>query len=392
MKYFVGTIKYLIYFYLFHLSCTEIISQSNDVLKRVKRVSYRDNSKIEWQYDVGNYYNDPDQRRVTPNILMALGNISENSCMKFFQTNYILRPKNNLIVSLVEDSFDIPPRRPFVITPFYLNNTCSNDPICIFSKLMYYYGVGPESNRFDRDDYIIIKEANFINESYCERSFQKREIWETMVSDYDFGSFFHAQRNECSNGRKKLTISAKNELYDKMIGQRFRPSYNDWRAFNDLYCRNYCNEAINCEYDSYPNYNKCDGTCVCPNGFTGKNCASLTPSESSCGETRLNATTEKKSLIIHGIKNCTFLITAPPYKKIKLYFREIHTKQEKICFEQMGLEIKYLADKGTTGLCLCGIYKHVALKSSNNEVLIQYIGKFDKHRFSLNYYVTNAKM
>ncbi|CEF70520.1 Astacin-like metalloendopeptidase [Strongyloides ratti] len=374
------------------LCSLKIDDRLNDGLTRDKRVVHYDNSLMEWFLDKDESVStELNYTIINKNILAAMEIISNNSCVKFEKNrifkNYIL----GIEITIVNDTYLMPKRELFKRSYFYLRESCTKDVTCIFTNLMIYLGRSRESNRFDRDNYISIYRNNIKDwPGNCERIFQKREIWEkTMDTDYDYGSYFHVEKLECSkNG--KFTVAAKDLIYDKMIGQRYRPNFNDWRLFNDAVCRNFCKKGIVCEYDSYPNYNKCDDTCVCPNGFEGTNCTSLTPSSYGCGEQVIYANTISKVLFATSVKNCTFLIKSLKGKKIKLYIKGIYTMYEKICFEKMGLEIKYKADKGVTGKCFCGLYRDISLKSDNDEVLVQYTGKLPGHYFKLHYYESNS--
>uniref|UniRef100_A0A0N4Z4F7 Metalloendopeptidase n=1 Tax=Parastrongyloides trichosuri TaxID=131310 RepID=A0A0N4Z4F7_PARTI len=248
-------------------------------------------------------------------------------------------------------------------------------------------GLVNQFNRPDRDKYIKINESNahwwvyggFILES----KFTKKEI-DIMGTSYDFGSITHVDGYEYSKNGFPV-MEAIIPQYNNMMGQDYKLSFNDAKLINKAICKNVCKTKINkCRNGGYQDPNQCS-KCKCPNGFSGMYCHKIGKSDRKCGKQLLKATSSKGTLSKIGKMSCNYLIESKEKKKIELIIKSVNTTTYRPCFENMGLEIKYDLDKGTTGLCLCGTYSNIKLQSKSSNVLIQYNGEDKKNYFKIYY-------
>ncbi|CEG06139.1 Astacin-like metalloendopeptidase [Strongyloides ratti] len=243
-------------------------------------------------------------------------------------------------------------------------------------------GLYHEQSRLDRDKYIkIIKEnvkdnlmLNF-NKTFFKNSYY-------YGTQYDFGSGMQYGLYTFSKN-KKQTIFAKNEIYSKMIGQRYSLSFNDYKLINMYYCTKKCSKnKVRCKNYGYPHPHYC-GTCKCPNGYEGKFCDKIKKSYKSCGKTKFKLM--KKPIFIKGNskKICTYSVYTNRKYKIKIKILNVNTTLSSMCYEKLGLEVKYRLDKGAVGACYCGYYENQTLISEDNKILIQYTGKTHYNYFKI---------
>uniref|UniRef100_A0A0N4Z8L1 EGF-like domain-containing protein n=1 Tax=Parastrongyloides trichosuri TaxID=131310 RepID=A0A0N4Z8L1_PARTI len=169
------------------------------------------------------------------------------------------------------------------------------------------------------------------------------------------------------------------------MGQREELTFNDLKLLILYYCFSICkNSRIECQNGTYPNW-KTYADCICPKGYSGTFCDSVTPLEGTCSNVDLIATQHKTELTEDGVKNCNYRIRNHEGYKIYIQVDFVNTKSADICTQGSGFEIRYLQDKGTTGLCLCGHYKDLTIISENSHVYIEYHGKERGNGFKLHY-------
>uniref|UniRef100_A0A0N4Z8G1 Metalloendopeptidase n=1 Tax=Parastrongyloides trichosuri TaxID=131310 RepID=A0A0N4Z8G1_PARTI len=246
------------------------------------------------------------------------------------------------------------------------------------------------NNRPDRDTFIQVKRNNIkkgMEELFKKYDWKQVRLYKNI--SYDYGSALHYSGSYMG---KKSSIVLKPKLskyYSNMLGQYYELSFNDLKIINQLYSNRFWGHIGDCQNGGYvrPFFRR---ECLCPNGFVGRYCNETEPNTGGCKESELKATKKEQRFIINGAKNCTHLIKSAPGTKIQIVMKRIKTQKKSPCYQKMGLEVKYVKDKGATGLCLCGKYNYIKLKSQDNKVLIQYTGK-EKSSSATVYYKAISK-
>uniref|UniRef100_A0A0N5C0Q5 ZnMc domain-containing protein n=1 Tax=Strongyloides papillosus TaxID=174720 RepID=A0A0N5C0Q5_STREA len=321
------------------------------------------------------------------NLNKALKLIEQDTCIKFKKEEVIPETSQGFMyyVNPANFTFCGPqfPDKPQVV---FLSKECNNNVGCHLRQTVLSLGLLRQFNRPDRDDFIKINVSNAYWYVYggeiLETTFSKDEI-DLYNTSYDFGSITHLDPYEYINNSKPVMESIIPE-YNNMMGQNYRLSFNDAKLLNLALCKSTCKgNKLFCNNNGYPDPKKCH--CRCPNGYTGKYCQYIKELGKKCGNKKLVAKKSKQILKNSGEGSCNYLITSEKGTKIALTLISSNTTKIIPCFQKMGVEIKYRSDKGTTGLCLCGEFKNIALKSDDNTVLIQYNGKNDNDQFKLSY-------
>uniref|UniRef100_A0A0N4ZM59 Metalloendopeptidase n=1 Tax=Parastrongyloides trichosuri TaxID=131310 RepID=A0A0N4ZM59_PARTI len=248
----------------------------------------------------------------------------------------------------------------------------------------YALGLTDQHTREDRYKYVKINFQNIIPRG--EKAFQiyYEDIATSYGMQYDFGSLFNYCPRQYSTNSKN-TIEPIFEPYLGMMGQKQTYSFNDYKLLNFYYCRELMNPKIVCENGGYSDPNR-KNFCKCPHGYRGKRCEELKGSDLSCNDIELTADSKKiKTLKIDGIKNCVYRITAQNGYKIQLELITVNTKKNSVCMKNRGLEVKYREDKGVVGLCLCGFYENIKLKSEIRDVLVLYTGLKEDNKVVIKY-------
>uniref|UniRef100_A0A0N5C7F3 Metalloendopeptidase n=1 Tax=Strongyloides papillosus TaxID=174720 RepID=A0A0N5C7F3_STREA len=261
----------------------------------------------------------------------------------------------------------------------YYENTIYLSPFCqhkigsIQQLTLKMLGIYDVHNRPDRNKYIKINFSN-IEEKY-RKYFTKVNSSEPLFNTtFDFGSALHYKVDIYSNSRIPIVISKK-KYYSNMLGQQRLLSFNDYKLLNGYYCYENCKGINNfCLNGGYLDSRSCM-RCICPENFHGTSCEKVKHlHEDNCGNTYLSASESSKELIIHKDKTCNYYIKSKINSKIEITIVELNLVESKPCHYEMGLQIKYLKDKGNTGLCLCDKYSNITLLSEDNTVFIQYNG------------------
>ncbi|CEF70054.1 Astacin-like metalloendopeptidase [Strongyloides ratti] len=240
-----------------------------------------------------------------------------------------------------------------------------------------------EERRPDRDKYVIIKRENIIvNERYKFPPLKSSDVYTTGLR-YDFGSIMHNGRHfESQNGR--LTIVSKNSHYLKTYGQTKEMSFNDIKSLNVRYCRNSCQQKLNCTNYGYTDPNNC-GVCKCPSFYTGTLCENLMPSLQVCGTTELAATNVTQTLTINGTKTCIYKIVAPEKLKVGITIVQADLPVRDICPPNVGLEVKFLYDKSVAGARFCGLQRNIKFNSVSKELTMKYVGLENENFVNIDY-------
>uniref|UniRef100_A0A0N4Z8G0 Metalloendopeptidase n=1 Tax=Parastrongyloides trichosuri TaxID=131310 RepID=A0A0N4Z8G0_PARTI len=252
------------------------------------------------------------------------------------------------------------------------------------------------NNRPDRDNYIYVNVSNI---KKGRKGLFNRYNWSQVPLyinvSYDYGSALHYSNNYMSKNNESVLKSKHQDFhssnlddyYNKMLGQQYELSFNDLKIINKLYSGdNSYYENTTCYNDGYirPYYRNC----LCPNGFTGWSCNETEPNTEGCKQNNtLEAKEEIQKLKMSGKENCTYLISSKPGRRIQIILASVKTKEKIPCYQKMGLEVKYVKDKGATGLCLCGRYRNINIISEDNKVMIQYTGLEDDNKGYITYKV-----
>uniref|UniRef100_A0A0N5B5X6 Metalloendopeptidase n=1 Tax=Strongyloides papillosus TaxID=174720 RepID=A0A0N5B5X6_STREA len=263
-------------------------------------------------------------------------------------------------------------------------------------------GMVDQHRRPDRDNYITINYTDLIfNRTLADHYLEK---WNSSMMHlygigYDYSSLFHWKSNVLRRPNDSTpTLNAKISEYNKMMGQTVEFNFGDYKLLNyhfcnDSYVKMY-GEMPNCTNNGYYDINSGqNGTCKCPNGFSGQLCDKLRDSDSSCTNKTDNiATSSNQTLSISGIKNCTYRIKTSNGNNVLVTILDVKTQmptEGQKCMPETGFEIKHRNDKSPAGLCLCGNYSGITLTSEGNEVIVLYTGKSNDDSFNLTYYEVN---
>uniref|UniRef100_A0A0K0E5J7 Metalloendopeptidase n=1 Tax=Strongyloides stercoralis TaxID=6248 RepID=A0A0K0E5J7_STRER len=374
----------ILYTFLFFISSINGNDNTNKINNfinnnRIKR-AIRSNMKNKWRFPIKYYVEKPVNETT---VDYALKIMMRETCVTFKKS---LVPFNNTPGLRYYRGIGC-----WSITGLFYTNHVQD--ISLGDKCDYFYGsvqhetshalgLYHEQSRSDRDKYIKILKENVKDDfliNFNKSFFKKSHVYGTQ---YDYGSGMQYGIYTFSKNSQK-TVVPNNEIYSKMIGQRYSLSFNDYKLINMYYCTKKCSKIkIKCKNNGYPHPHYC-GTCKCPNGYEGKFCDKIKKSYHSCGKTKFILT--KKSIFIkgNGKRLCTYSVYTDKIYKIKITILSVNTTFLPMCFEKLGLEVKYRLDKGAIGACYCGYYKNQVLISEDNKVLIQYTGKKYNNNFKL---------
>uniref|UniRef100_A0A0K0F4I9 Zinc metalloproteinase n=1 Tax=Strongyloides venezuelensis TaxID=75913 RepID=A0A0K0F4I9_STRVS len=243
-------------------------------------------------------------------------------------------------------------------------------------ETMHALGVIHEMSRPDRDNYLKIVKKNVNPQEY--HNFLKVTSYNTYNIRFDFGSVMQYYMYAFSKD-KKITIIPNNHHYLKTLGQSVHASFNDLKLVNKFYCNNVCKKKLNCLNNGYTNTKNCK-VCMCPRFYRGKLCEKLRKSQKQCPKQIHIARSTFKTLYVRGIKKCYFKLTTQKNFKIKMVLVDSNLPHAEFCSPHIGLEIKFLLDKGVSGVLFCAKDKNKTITSKGNEVTMYYEG-LKKHQF-----------
>uniref|UniRef100_A0A0K0EVQ4 Metalloendopeptidase n=1 Tax=Strongyloides venezuelensis TaxID=75913 RepID=A0A0K0EVQ4_STRVS len=383
----------------------ECISNDAENYERKKRDVMQKDYYYRWKFPIRFYieYDDFDYFDYfyifEHNLLEALEIIQNNTCVTFnrswipIQNEQGLNVKLNIFCSSKVGLIN--PNKPQDIN---LSLKCYGYKAHILHEIGHALGLLHEQSRSDRDKYVNIDLGNV--EEANHRNFRKFNYTsnKNYSTSYDYASVMHYPQYAFAIKSKGVVITSKlDNAYNKMMGQRIKMTFNDFKIINLYHCntchwvdkdgkRNKTNyKNAQCKNNGYPHYNECN-KCICPVGYTGDLCQKIVSGSKECGKTTFYAQKYQQKLFFNGTMICYIFILAKDEKnkiKIKILFSK--TSSRSICTEDISNQIKYRKDKGNTGLLLCGHNENISLKSGSNSVLIIYRGSSQDSRLILTY-------
>uniref|UniRef100_A0A0N5B7A5 Metalloendopeptidase n=1 Tax=Strongyloides papillosus TaxID=174720 RepID=A0A0N5B7A5_STREA len=375
--------------------------ESTDIIENRRQRDIFNYGKFAWSFPIKYYIEKP---VLSNNVYKAIQHIQNNTCVTFHRQGSFFNNTPGLIfkkasfcssyvgLMFLEKSQEI-----------YLSKGCYENVALILHEIGHALGLVHEHSRNDRDKYIKINKNAIQPDAYVNFEILSSLEYVNYSTTYDAASLMHYKIFDYAINKSVPTISSKvHKAYEKMMGQRMKMTFNDYKQINLKYC-NKCNWVDNngkrnrinytsprCINGGYPHYNDCHNKCICPTGYTGSNCEFIESSNKNCGKTSFKATKLQKKLFFNKKMTCYIHIKAKKQMKIKIRILKTKSPYRKICTEDISIQIKHFVDKGNTGLLLCGQHKKtIDIISSSNSVLIIYRGRFINNYLSLSFKEVN---
>uniref|UniRef100_A0A0K0EVQ6 Metalloendopeptidase n=1 Tax=Strongyloides venezuelensis TaxID=75913 RepID=A0A0K0EVQ6_STRVS len=384
---------------------TECRSIDAENYERKKRDVIQDDYYYRWKFPIKFYveYDDFDYFDYfyifENNLIEALYIIQNNTCVTFERSYTLIKNEQGLNFKLnTYCSSKVGLYDPNESQDIYLSMKCYGYKAHILHEIGHALGLLHEQSRSDRDKYVNINLDNVNKDNH--KNFMKFNFTsnKNYSTSYDYASVMHySQYAFAIKGDTGVITSKLDNAYNKMMGQRIKMTFNDFKKINLYHCnkcywvdkygkRNITNyKNAQCKNGGYPHYDDCS-KCICPVGYTGDLCQNIVSSPNECGATKFLAKSHIQYLSFEGKKTCYVFIIADLKKKIKIKILFSKTSSRSICTEDISNQIKYGRDKGNTGLLLCGLNnKNISLKSESNSVLIIYRGSSQDSRLILTY-------
>uniref|UniRef100_A0A0N4Z5Q0 Metalloendopeptidase n=1 Tax=Parastrongyloides trichosuri TaxID=131310 RepID=A0A0N4Z5Q0_PARTI len=330
-------------------------------------------------------------------IQRSLDDISANTCFDFKKKGQKITNTYGIIFKDGNEcKYDFNHRNPVSNKPNEIYVGGCSDPYGAIRKLILnVLGLRGEHKRYDRDHYVnTYNYTHMTDQGRVEFQYDDNKTAETYNFGYDFSSITHAGVNEYKKGGYASSFDAKEyeKFYKDMMGQRIRPSFNDYKTVNKRYCENTCKDKpISCQFDGYQDPRNCD-KCKCPSGFEGRECEKLARSSGDCGNAFLKATYQTQTLNVRGSKSCWYRIDADSGKRVVIKPRLIKVMERQTpCLEEHeGVQIKYRSDRGPAGLCICqnneyGNSVDYNIRSESNRVYVHFKGTHYDSWVNLDY-------
>uniref|UniRef100_A0A0N5A4H2 Metalloendopeptidase n=1 Tax=Parastrongyloides trichosuri TaxID=131310 RepID=A0A0N5A4H2_PARTI len=340
-----------------------------------------------------------------------LKKIEKHTCLQFIKhTNYFDNQKGLHFIR-VEDYTRAEHIGPFPnknIVNVYVkyNWDAVHNKGLIESAIHNALGAVPENNRCDRDKYITVYKDR-MKEQY-KNFFELNNYSCPFLKgiSYDYGSITH---DTCWEKEIDPTIGAifraKHfpDFYQRTMGHKEFATFNDYKMLNYILCSDKCKPPkIKCYFGGYPNPKNCS-QCLCPPGFTGDDCIYIV---TKVEHITWRAYPYKESEIIYTQNEIKrwgdsssysryLYITAPIGKKV--WFHHIESQAckwgKQYCISGRGHEIRYRADKGPMGICLCdSIYWKFPVVSEDNLMVVYYNGMCNWHLLIFEYATCGEKV
>uniref|UniRef100_A0A0N4ZGD3 Metalloendopeptidase n=1 Tax=Parastrongyloides trichosuri TaxID=131310 RepID=A0A0N4ZGD3_PARTI len=363
-------------------TCSGVIYSGEDLSQdRTKRSIYI-NMKANWTQNIKYFIHKNVYR---PKIISVFNFLMRETCLKFEETNNVRLKETQIEFILSKDLCfaNIGRKHDGKNTQVKLTYYCAKSFGTTGHEILHALGVGHEHQRPDRDSHIRYNK-HFIKDNYKMHITDMYYSFEmkSLGIPYDYASIMHYRKTAFSKNGKNTIEAKKSKLYNKMMGHEAMFTFNDIKVLNYYYCRKQCSYFFKkeCKNGGYVKEPQCF-KCICPKEYEGDKCEKVKDRSYNCSLETYTALTSPTFFYKIGRKRCVFFIKASEGKRIELYLKIVVTKEKDYCLSDVGLEIKYLNDKGTTGLCLCGLYENIKIISESNEVVLTFTGLSDSHMF-----------
>uniref|UniRef100_A0A0N4ZDK0 Metalloendopeptidase n=1 Tax=Parastrongyloides trichosuri TaxID=131310 RepID=A0A0N4ZDK0_PARTI len=356
---------------------------------------------LKWTQSI-EYYIDKDWIPFSQFLKKAIKNIEDKTCIQFKESKYEIRGRQgiNFLNKARTEAFNIGP------LGIQLTNLVGINYHEDFAKTGFIQsvihitlGAVPESTRCDRDKYITIQYQN-IKDNY-KKDFDLKNYTCHLVNNisYDYGSVTHHYQYDFStdSGHKKVLYSNEfSSYFQHTMGQIDHATFNDYKTLNALLCSDKCRDKKNkCHHGGYLNPKNCD-QCLCPYGLQGDTCEDAVSIyqyinifvSGYYSPEHLTAQSWSQYFNEYRDRNRYIYVHAPNYNQ-KIWLRIKYVRNcdfYTTCLPGRGHEIRYRADKGVMGVCLCGWYdNHFNVVSENNLIIIYFHGRCYRHGLGFDY-------
>uniref|UniRef100_A0A0N4Z092 Metalloendopeptidase n=1 Tax=Parastrongyloides trichosuri TaxID=131310 RepID=A0A0N4Z092_PARTI len=344
----------------------------------------------------------------TSEIQKFLKKIEEKTCITFEQQSTYIKGTQGLLFLDTKDrtySQDVGPsgtRQPNNIYVKYFFDIVHHKGL-IENAIINALGAGPENQRCDRDKYLNMYKDRAKEEFKNDFNYKNYSCSyiQNNVS-YDYGSLTHdtVWNKEISGKGPIFEARQFKDLYQKMMGHKEHAMFSDYKKLYFIHCSDKCKNLLTkCQHGGYPNAKNCD-VCICPHGYLGNYCEKFVNSVkqaligpfSTYSSIFLTATESSKEWGSTVRAIFYIFIKAPQDKKVFIEHKQSTSCywEKEYCFDERGHEIRYRADKGAIGICLCGsIDWNFNIVSEDNEVAIFYRGDCSYQLMLFNYQIYN---
>ncbi|XP_062596810.1 zinc metalloproteinase nas-36-like [Saccostrea cucullata] len=166
-------------------------------------------------------------------IRQALSIWQQETCITFTEAKTVTAPAINFKEN-EEGCWAYLGRRDSGINEINLGAGCKSLRT-VLHEIGHALGMWHEQNRPDRDDYVTIQTKNI--EWGREHAFLIRSNSLTYRTPYDFGSIMHYYDTAFAKSPRLKTIIAKQDNYERTMGQELALSFYDIKAMNYHYCQ-----------------------------------------------------------------------------------------------------------------------------------------------------------
>uniref|UniRef100_A0A0K0EP91 Zinc metalloproteinase n=1 Tax=Strongyloides stercoralis TaxID=6248 RepID=A0A0K0EP91_STRER len=367
------------------LEAKESNKTGDDVDKEIinklkKNRAYKKDSRYKWKFPIPYFIERGVEQTVVDN---ALRNIAKETCLTF-QKSAPFNNRQGLRIFRGQGCYSfIGPISDSKPQDVSIGRGCEWNGI-VQHEVCHALGLFHEQSRPDRDDFLMINLNNVLPNQ--RHNYDKSSIasTETFGIPYDYGSHMQYDKKSFSFNNQ-LTMIPRNRDYLNTIGQFDKMQFNDIKLINSIYCADRCKGGIQCYNGGYEDPMRC-GTCKCPSMLEGNDCRSVRRNPPECGTgSTLKATETIQSFKLKGVKNCVFLVNAPPGKRAQINIDRGYFNQTERCFPGIALEVKFNKDKTITGPTFCGSVNNKGITGESSNILFQYVGTRPDHFLEMRY-------